>query len=400
MNTPFSVTALPLPQGAVLPDYGERGVFGLARAIRGWLHDSSAAMCSLPDAPELAPKVLVLLIIDGLGEDFLARFGGGGQLSAHRRGGLTSVLPSTTASAVTTLFTGLAPAEHGLTGWFIHDRRFGGVIAPLPLIRRGIGPLSAPFLTRRLFPYASLAVGAKRPMVILSPREIAFSPFSRRHARGARVRAFDGLEQLAVNIADEARQMAESGGLIYAYYSHFDALSHHFGCQSGEVQEEFWRIDRFFGALRDRLKGLPVDVLATADHGFIDAPEAQHYRFAHSEVLNMLAAPLFGERRLAFCAVKAGATTDFSAFAREKLAGKAVVVPSVQLIDAGLLGPGKRHRRLRERIGTHALLMEAGWTVSDRVEGEAAFSMRGVHGGLSAEEMWVPLIHAGATSAQ
>ncbi len=202
-----------------------------------------------------------------------------------------------------------------------------------------------------------------------------------------------------MSIVDEARKMTESGGLIYAYYSHFDALSHHFGCRSGEVQEEFWRIDRFFGVLRDRLEGLPVDVLATADHGFIDSPEEQHYRLARPEVLNMLAAPLFGERRLAFCAVKAGASADFSAFVREALAEKAVIVPSAQLIDAGLLGPGKRHRRLRERVGTHALLMEAGWTVSDRVDGEAAFSMRGVHGGLSAEEMWVPLIHAGATGA-
>ncbi len=385
--------SLPLPRDAVLPDYGDGGVAGLARSVRGWLCDPLAQQV-LPAMPDRSPGVLVLLVIDGLGDGFLARFGVGGHLLAHRRGRLASVLPSTTASAVTTFLTGLPPAAHGLTGWFIHDRRFGGVIAPLPLVCRGVGPISAPFLTRRLFPYASLGVGAKRPVAMLLPREIAFSPFSRRHARGARVLPFDGLEQLAAGIAGEAARMAASGGLIYAYYSRFDAVSHHYGSVSVQAQDEFWRIDRMAGSLFARLGNLPVDVLATADHGFIDAAEERHYRLARPEVLKMLAAPLAGERRLAFCAVKSAAAADFTAFAREELRGKAVLVPSARLADAGLFGPGRRHRRLLERIGTHALLMEEGWTVSDHVEGEAETLMRGVHGGMSAGEMWVPLIHA------
>jgi hypothetical protein len=38
--------------------------------------------------------------------------------------------------------------------------------------------------------------------------------------------------------------------------------------------------------------------------------------------------------------------------------------------------------------------MERGWTIADRVPGEHRHNMIGVHGGLSADEMWVPHIHA------
>ena len=108
----------------------------------------------------------------------------------------------------------------------------------------------------------------------------------------------------------------------------------------------------------------------------------------------MFAAPLFGERRLAFCRVRAGAQAEFEAWAAGELRGKGVAVRSEDFLAAGLLGPGQPHPRLAERLGSHALLMEAGWTIVDHVPGEHEHTMIGVHGGLSADEMRVPLILA------
>src|SRR5690242_12566250 len=80
---------------------------------------------------------LVLLIIDGLGDNYLQRHGAGGELARHRRGALTSVFPSTTASAITTSYTGCTPLEHGLTGWFTYFGAAGCVSAALPFRSRG-----------------------------------------------------------------------------------------------------------------------------------------------------------------------------------------------------------------------------------------------------------------------
>lgn len=388
----MSVTLEMLPRGAVLPDYGEGGLYGFARGLREWLHDPLAGW---PQAGIEAGerRVVVLLVIDGLGDRFLSRYGAGSCLLANRSRAMTSVFPSTTASAVTLLHTGLSPAEHGLNGWFIHDRRFGGVIAPLPLLQRGKGPIEAFRLTSRLFPYASMFRGALRPVTVLSPADIAFSRFSTHHSRGARVRPYRRLDDLATAIAEEAGALRGTGGLIHAYYPVFDAISHVYGSESSQAIAVFRRVDQMVDGLAEVLRSCGAVLVATADHGFIDAPEDRAVDIEpQSDVAGMLAAPLFGERRAAFCALRKGAEGEFRSWAESRLEGRAVMVSADTLLDSGLLGPGKAHPRLRERVGTCALLMEPGWTLRDTVEGEKPHAMIGVHGGLSADEMWVPLI--------
>lgn len=386
--------SLPLPHDAVLPDFGAGGLFGLARDLRAWLHDPERL--AVGAGPSVAAhRLVVLLVIDGLGDNFLQRHGQGSSILRYRQRRLTSVFPSTTASAVTTLLTGLSPAQHGLTGWFIQDRRFGGVIAPLPLQCRGGGPLRAPLLTRRLFPYPGMFVGGRLPVAMVSPQDIAFSPYSRHHARGATIRPYGTSAEFVDTIAAQARALSTSGGLIHAYYPRFDAVCHRFGAHSEQARAEFGLVDRLFAQLLDRLGGMPLTVLLTADHGFIDASDERHIRLErHPETRAMLAAPLFGERRVAFCNVRRGAESEFYGFVREQMTDRAVVLRSGRLSKAGLFGPGTAHRRLAERIGTHALLMEPGWTISDRVAGERTHDMIGVHGGLSGDEMWVPLVQA------
>lgn len=382
----------PLPAGAVLPDYGDGGLFGFARALRYWLHDRRAGW----PAAEIAPgehALVVLLLIDGLGERFLDTAGRGSALHAAKRAGMSSVCPSTTASAITTLATGVAPVEHGLNGWFIHDRRFGGVIAPLPLIRRSGEPLEAFRLLPRLFPVAPMYRHACRPVTLVSPAQIAFSRFSLHHGRGAHIEPYQGLDDCVAAIVEMADALARSGGLIHAYYPVFDLLSHQHGCRSPESIACFTRLDAAFASLQQALAGRDVRLLVTADHGFIDAPPERCIDLApDGEVAAMLAAPLFGERRLAFCRVRAGAHAEFEAWAADVLRGKGVAVRSADVLAAGLLGPGQPHPRLNERLGSHALLMEAGWTIVDHVPGEHEHTMIGVHGGLSADEMRVPLI--------
>jgi hypothetical protein len=389
--------ALALPRDAVLPCYRDGGLMALVDRFGGFL---DGARWTLPDGqdPDTAPaRVLVFLLIDGLGEDFLQRFGASSVLAAHRRGRITSVFPSTTSAAVTTTMTGLAPAQHGLTGWFIRDRRFGGIIAPLPLFRRGGDELAALRLTQRLFPYRTLYQRRVRPSVVVSPREIAWSRFSKRHTRGARIvgygRAMEGMMDAVVTTAREIR--AAGGGYVHAYYPHFDSLSHDFGSTSDAARAEFRRIDVAFANLLERLRGLDCEVVVTADHGFTDASEERTVDMdEYPQLLAMLECPLWGERRAAFCAVKKGREAEFEAAATEVFAGKAVVARSRELVAAGLFGPGPVNPRLAERTGTHTLLMESGWTVVDSVPGEKRHAMIGVHGGLSPQEMWIPLIRA------
>ena len=390
------------PRDSVLPDYGDGGVFGLVKSFARFLDGApwSFAPLTANDRVEVSP-VVVFLLVDGLGDGFLRRHGGGSALAADRVMRLTSVFPSTTASAVTTMLTGLSPRTHGLNGWFVRDRRFGGVVAPLPLNdRQGRRLAVDQARLRAFFPYRTLFQRRKRAALAVMPAHIADSPFSRHHCRGAKILPYLDPAHFVDMVCAAARYLGRAGGgLVHAYYPDFDAVSHEFGAHSAEACAAFERVDTMYRAIVGALDDAATRVVVSADHGFIDSPEDQFIRLdAWPEVTDMFADPMWGERRAAFVELKPGAERVFTDWVGSALAGKARLLDASALLAAGLLGPGPRHMRLSERIGTHVLLMEPGWTVWDPRSGEEVHQMRGVHGGLSADEMWVPLIvRRGAT---
>ena len=93
---------------------------------------------------------IVLLVIDGLGFEFLQSCSAGDAMRAHLKSSMTSVFPPTTASAVTTYLTGLAPRQHGLTGWFMYFKELDTVTTVLPFTTRmGATPLTELGVTAR-----------------------------------------------------------------------------------------------------------------------------------------------------------------------------------------------------------------------------------------------------------
>src|SRR5919108_6652672 len=118
------------------PDYSGGSLVNLVASIMSAcggtpLHPGLKAI-RIPDA-----RNIVFLIVDGLGDNLLAQRGAGGELARRRRAAMTSVFPSTTASAITTSYTGCTPLEHGLTGWFTYFGQAGCVSAALPFRSRG-----------------------------------------------------------------------------------------------------------------------------------------------------------------------------------------------------------------------------------------------------------------------
>ena len=121
-----------------LPDYAGGSLVNLMSSIAAALgaHSPYAPLAALPPDALAEARHVVLWVVDGLGFDYLSRHAGA--LRRHLRGSMTSVFPSTTASAIPTFLTGLAPQQHGLTGWNMYFREIGAVVAPLPFrVRTG-----------------------------------------------------------------------------------------------------------------------------------------------------------------------------------------------------------------------------------------------------------------------
>jgi arylsulfatase A-like enzyme len=318
------------------------------------------------------------------------RHGSGGELARRRRGAITSVFPSTTASAITTSYTGRTPLEHGLTGWFTYFGEAGYVAAPLSFRTRGdMLPLSRQgFMAQRAFPADPIFLEMQARSIVVSHVDIIQSEYNLHHCRGAERRAYDTLERFIAEI-EAAVKSGPERKFVYAYWPQYDATSHRYGSQSAEAEREFARVDEAFGALLARLAGTETLVIATADHGFVDVPSEQSLELPPS-LASMLRFPLCGERRIAYCHVHD--SQSFTRHAQDWLDSRGQARPSSELVEDGWFGPGERHPRFAERVGDVALLMNDGYTVKDWVAGEPRHLHIGNHGGASADEMMIPLI--------
>jgi hypothetical protein len=65
-----------------------------------------------------------------------------------------------------------------------------------------------------------------------------------------------------------------------------------------------------------------------------------------------------------------------------------------QLVGSGLFGPGTPHAELARRVGDRALVMRQDYAIRDWLPQERRFDMVGMHGGLSSDELIVPLVVA------
>ncbi len=182
------------------PDYQGSGIVNLMSSIiqaRGGRSDNPA-LDLLPVEDLARATNLILLVIDGLGTDWLVRHSPNGILNSARRGTITSVFPPTTAAAITTYLTGDAPLQHGLTGWYTYLRELGCVMTVLPGKPRygGVSYRRAGIDPGKLFGHTSVFDRIKTRGIIVSPHFIARSDFNLAHAGRAEILAFDGLRDL------------------------------------------------------------------------------------------------------------------------------------------------------------------------------------------------------------
>ena len=381
-----------------LPSYRDGSIVNLMQSILTGLGASGAGdvhghLRDLGPEEVADARHVVLLVIDGLGAVQLES-GPAPALRDSLRGTMTSVFPSTTATAVTTFLTGLSPVEHAVTGWFMWLREFGSVIAPLPFTPRarrtnltelGLAPAE-------VFTGPSVFERVRADCHAVQPADLIDSVYSQAHTRAAAPRGFKRLDQLVDAIVDIVRN-ARRRTYVSAYWPVLDTLSHKFGASSARARRHLAKIDAHFDRLRAALAETGTLLVVTADHGFIDIRAESCLDASAIPGLDpMLALSLCGEPRVAYCYVRDDSHADFVQRAGEGLAGAARVVESASMIANGWFGLAEPHPRLHERVGDYALVMRDDYAIRDRIAGEKRFRHIGVHGGVSREEMRVPLV--------
>jgi hypothetical protein len=380
----------------VRPDYRGAGIVNLMATVMAARGGGSTGYAMLEgfDAESFAsPRTLVLLVIDGLGYRHLSRAAEAPVIRRNLQARLTSVFPSTTAAAIPTFLTGLAPQQHGLTGWHMLFREIGTVAAVLPFRpRHGGRSLRDSGLTpQALLGLVPLFDRLPEASWVIAPERIVHSDFNAAGSGRARRIGYGTLDQLCERVL--AAASAPGRKFVYTYYPELDSVAHVHGIGSAEARSELARVDSAFDSLLRALRGTGTTVALTADHGFVDSTPATRVALDdHPELAAMLTLPLCGEPRVAYCYVEPDRARDFEQYVATRLAPGFDLVRGRDLIAQSWFGLGTPHPRLAERVGHYVLLARGTWTLTDLTLGEKASVQVGAHGGTSEDEMFVPLV--------
>ena len=358
----------------MLPDYGGGCLNSVVPGLLARGRGARPRWCS--EAVDQATQV-VLLVVDGLGwQQLQDRPALAPTLAGGAGGPITSVVPTTTATALTSLATGLTPAEHGVLGYRL---RFGDDI--LNVLRwsseRGDMRMKLPVPTVQPTPaFRGMAVPA------VSRADFMATGFTAAHLGGSELVGWSVPSSMVVEVR---RLLGEGHGLVYAYYDGVDKVAHQYGL-GAHYEQELRFVDTLVG---DLVGVLPAGgaLVVTADHGQVDVGDA--VRLPSSKLLGAVEL-LSGEGRFRWLHARRGAAADVEAVARAKHGDEAWVMTFEQLLDEGWFG-GPLAPGFASRLGDVALVARAPVAFLDPADtGETRLASR--HGSLTEAEMLVPLL--------
>jgi hypothetical protein len=293
-------------------------------------------------------------------------------------GPIHTVAPTTTATALTSITTGLTPAEHGLVGYRIV---VGGDV--LNVLRWSVGDQAVrrSHPPREVQPYEPFL---GRTVPVVSVAELEGSAFSEAHLRGCNPVGWRAVSSIAVQASAEI----EAGErFVYCYYGGIDKIAHERGFGS-YYDAELRAADRLVGDLLELLPG-GTALIVTADHGQV---HVGHRLVTPSA--DVLTAVTFqsGEGRFRWLHAAKGASEDVAAAARDEFGHLAWVVTKEQTLDEQWFGSAMAPE-VRARLGDVALVAFEPVSFDDPAD-SGPFELVCRHGSLTSAEVNVPLVAA------
>lgn len=337
-------------------------------------------------------KNVVLIVLDGMGTDMLeSNLKPDEFLRKNFVQNVTSVFPSTTASAMTSYYTGVSPNEHGWLGWSMFFKEFCRTIDVFTNVdtytKQPAATLNA---AEFVMPYETIfqsisesIIGEVQPFTI-SQSKVNISGKGHIHKTAEK---FERVCELIKLIAATDQQT-----FTYVQWCSPDDTAHRTGCYSDETKEKLTSISRM---LEDLCKSLTDTlIIVSADHGMIDiTDEVRIDRIP--EINECLILPPFIESRAMSFYVKSDRKTDFERAFSNYFAHDFLLLSRYDVFDKKILGEGTSHPKTLDFIGDYfaCAISDIGLRYQT-LNAKPKNLNKANHGGLTEKEMTVPLIIA------
>ena len=329
---------------------------------------------------------------------------------------ITSQFPSTTAAHVTNIHTGLPVGQSGVYEWNYYEPLVDALISPLlfsyvdyaegeRLKRDTLKKTGIPAET--FFPQQTVYEKLRAQGIashVLQFQSYMPSTYSDIVLRGARQHPYASIQQALFYLAQLVTVENVPPSYYFLYFDRIDALCH----QHGPFAKEFEReVDDFFKAMHELFykniegKTQRTLLIVTADHGQVEVnPKTTYYLdkalpdikpYLKTNRQGQLLAPA-GSARDMFLYVHDEHIQEAVALLRQNLEGRAEVYPTQELLAQHFFSAGEPSPTFLARLGNVVILPYQNETVWWSQEGKYDMRFLGHHGGLTREEMEIPLL--------
>jgi hypothetical protein len=359
----------------------------------------------------------ILLIIDGFGYDqwlnyhkkheFLSKLTKRGVVSP-----ITSVFPSTTANAITTINTGLTPQEHGLIEWYVYFKEIDMIINTMNFKPLG-SKLQDELLELDINPkilydgntiYQKLKKEDVKTFTYINEEHV-HNIYSKLVFKGSNIKPAKKTSDLIMKLRKNLEK--EKGATYnYVYLDRLDAIEHRYGPHSEEYHAELSSMSLLIQKeLVEKIEKKTAKeslIIVTADHGQLNVdPLKTVYLNRYPSLVqnfqrssNKKVILPTGSPRDVFLQVKPDKIQEIRNFLPEKLGEKALIMDTKEEIEGGLFGTGEPRAEFIDRVGNLLIMPKKNHTIWYNHPRGRKFDLLGHHGGLSREEMLVPFVMA------
>ena len=377
----------------VKPDYSGKGIVNLMSSIARAVGSESPYPLLKNDitAGFEESKNIVLMVVDGLGYDYLSEYGKDTVLKSFLKDKLTSVFPPSTGSAITTFITGLPPQQHAVTGWYVFLKEYGLMSRILPFTSAVDWNVLETDIAH-VVDVESLFWSIERKRTVIAGEHITDSVFSKQTIGDARRVAYQDLWSF-FDTLEVTLEQSNQPSYIYSYWPELDSIAHLLGIKSQEAQNHLQEFDRHLERFIESIQGTDTILIILSDHGIHDIEKENLIITGdHPALIDCLTLPLCGDTRSAYCYVRPSKVKAFESYVSSELGDACDLQKSDSLIDENWFGLFDPHPMLSDRVGDYTMIFKESYAVLNSFPGQETPALLGHHGGTSSEEMYVPLI--------
>ena len=346
------------------PDYSGFGLANLPDSICRWLGVPAIGSGPLNAGYSFSISKydqIIFVLVDGLGWNRFERWiqeepenfpvwkelFGAGQISP-----LTSIAPSTTCAALTTLNSGVPPAAHGNLAYELWLKEFGVVanmITHAPMAGGEPGSLQkygfhpADFLPVTTLDAHLISHGVA--VSALHPAGISRSSLTCMLFPQAELHGYHSMGDLWFRLQQFCLSPRQLPAYHFIYWSEIDELSHLYSPDDVRVKLAFRDFSLYLRDLVESRKPKSAHktlLVITADHGLQSTPVNENYDLSrHPGLVDCLSILPTGENRLAFLHIKPGKEEQVTQYLETTWPGKFDVFSSERIAGQRTFWKGK-----------------------------------------------------------